>query len=183
MLQAPANDDVRLAGFDGRKTFPDRCYDWPSCDRPPGGRVVREMDRRPRSQLMIVRQCRQGLERELLWIDQVSVAQPVIGRHDQLLLLLEQDRALDQAVMGKRQSAERRVDLAHRNGLKLVQQRKLHPVDIDMELAPEMSDKWQGQLIKTATEETDPQPACLAKGSLPAIIQRGAEDQRNGFYY
>jgi hypothetical protein len=51
-----------------------------------------------------------------------------------------------------------------------------------MELAPEMSDKWQSVLIKTATEETDPQPACLAKGDLPAIVQRGAEDQGSGFY-
>src|SRR5258708_31153727 len=135
------------------------------------------MDRRPRSQLMIVGQCRQGLERELLRIDQVSVAQPVIGRHDQLLLLLEQDRALHQAVMGKRESAERRIDLAQRNRLKLVQQRKLHPVDIAMELPPEMSDKWQGVLVKTATQETDPQPACLAEGGLPAVVQRGPKDQ------
>jgi hypothetical protein len=75
--------------------------------------VVREMDRRPRSQLMIVRQCRQGLERELLRIDQASVRQPMIGRHDQLLLLLEQDRALHQAVMGKRKSAERRIDASY----------------------------------------------------------------------
>src|SRR5216684_8371279 len=93
VLRSRTHDDDGLAGFDDRKTFPDRCYDWPSCDRPTRGSVVREMDRRPRSQLMIVRQCRQGLERELLRIDQVSVAQPVIGRHDQLLLLLEQDRA------------------------------------------------------------------------------------------
>ena len=131
---------------------------------------------------MIVRQCRQGLERELLRIDQVSVAQPVIGRYDQLLLLLEQDRALHQAVMGKRKSAERSIDLAQRNRLKLVQQRKLYPVHIDMELAPEMSDKWQGIFIKTAAEETDPQAACLAKGGLPAIVQHGAEDQGSGFY-
>ncbi len=84
--------------------------------------------------------------------------------------------------MGKRQSAERRIDLAHRNRLKLVEQRKLHPVDIDMELAPEMSDKWQGVFIKTATEETDPQPACLAKGGLPAVVQRGAKNQGCGLY-
>jgi hypothetical protein len=112
---------------DDGKTFPDRCYDRPSRDRPPGGSVVREMGRRPRSQLMIVRQCRQGLERELLRIDQASVAEPVTGRHDQLLPLLEQHRALHQAVMGKRQPAERRIDLAYRDRLKLVQQRKLHP--------------------------------------------------------
>jgi len=84
--------------------------------------------------------------------------------------------------MGKRKSAECCIDLAQRNRLKLVQQRKLHPVDIEMELAPEMSDKWQGQLIKTATEETDTQPACLAKGGLPAIVQRGVQDQAGGFY-
>jgi hypothetical protein len=57
-LEALANDDYGLAGFDDCKTFPDRCYDWPSRDRPPRGSVVREMDRSPRSQLMIVRQCR-----------------------------------------------------------------------------------------------------------------------------
>src|SRR5271155_2411318 len=84
--------------------------------------------------------------------------------------------------MGKRHSAERRIDLAPRNRLELVQQRKLHPIDIDMELAPEMSDKRQGVLIKTAAEETDPQPACLAKGGLPAVVQRGADDQRSGLY-
>jgi hypothetical protein len=43
-----------------------------------------------------------------------------------------------------------------------------------------MSDKWQRQLIKTATEETDPQPACLAKSDLPAIVQRGAQNQSRG---
>src|SRR5258708_10006321 len=106
------------------------------------------MDRRPRSQLMIVRQCRQGLERELLRIDKVSVAEPVIGGHDQLLLLLEQDPALHQAVMGKRKPADRRIHLAHRNRLELVQQRKLHPVDIDMELAPDVYYKWPGVLVK-----------------------------------
>jgi hypothetical protein len=51
-----------------------------------------------------------------------------------------------------------------------------------MELASEMSDKWQGVFIKTATEETDPQAACLAERDLPAIVQRGAEDQGSGFY-
>jgi hypothetical protein len=44
--------------------------------------------------------------------------------------------------MGKRKSADRRVYLAYRNRLKLVQQRKFHPFDIDMEFAPEMPDKW-----------------------------------------
>jgi hypothetical protein len=119
---------------------------------------------------MIVGQRRQGLERKLLRIDKVSVGQPVTGRHDQLLFFLEQDRALHQAVMRKGQSAERRIYLAHRNRVKLVQQRKLHPVDIDMELTPEMSDKGQGVLIKTPTEETDPQPTSLAKGGLSAIV-------------
>jgi hypothetical protein len=66
----------------------------------------------------------------------------VIGRHHQFLLLLKQHRALHQAVMGKRKSAERRIHLAHCNRLKLIQQRKLHPLDIDMELAPEMPDEW-----------------------------------------
>jgi hypothetical protein len=45
-----------------------------------------------------------------------------------------------------------------------------------------MSDKGQGQLIKTAAEETDPQPVCLAKGGLPAIVQCRAEDQGGRFY-
>jgi hypothetical protein len=84
--------------------------------------------------------------------------------------------------MGKRKSADRRVYLAHCNRLKLVKQREFHPFDIDMEFAPEMPDKWQGQLIKSATEETDPQPVCLTKGGFPAIFQRGAEDQGSGFY-
>src|SRR5258706_1043074 len=73
VLRSGTHDDDGLAGFDHRKTFPDRCYDWPTRDRPSRRGVVRKMDRRPRSQLMIVGQCRQGLERELLWIDQVSV--------------------------------------------------------------------------------------------------------------
>src|SRR5216683_3766093 len=186
LFQSPhrsrTHDDDRLAGFDDRKTFSDRCYDWPSRDRPSRRGVVREMDRCPRPQLMIVGQCRQGLEREFLWIDQVSVCQPVIGRHHQLFLLLKQDRALHQAVMGQRKSAERRIHLSYCNCLKLVQQRKFHPFDIDMEFAPEMPDKWQGQFIKSATEETDPQPVCLTKGGLPTIVQRGAENQGSGFY-
>src|ERR1700677_1232972 len=131
---------------------------------------------------MIIRQCRQDLDREFLRVDQVSVAQPVICRDDQLFLLLEQDRALHQAVMGKRKSTERDIDLAHRSRLKLVQQRKLDPGHVNMELAPEMSDKWQGVLIETATEETDPQPACLAEGGLPAIVPRGMEDQGSRLY-
>src|ERR1700716_3883768 len=51
-----------------------------------------------------------------------------------------------------------------------------------MEFAPEMPDKWQSQFIKSATEEADPQPVCLTKGGFPAIVQRGAEDQRGGLY-
>jgi hypothetical protein len=51
-----------------------------------------------------------------------------------------------------------------------------------MEFAPEMPDKWQGQLIKSATEETDPQPVCLTKGGLPAIVQRRAQHQGGGLY-
>src|SRR5882757_8968271 len=112
VLRPRAHDDDGLAGFDDRKTLPDRCYDWPSRDRPSRRGVVREMDRCPRPQLMIVGQCRQGLEREFLWIDQVSVCQPVIGRHHQLFLLLKQDSALKQAVMGQRKSADRRIYLA-----------------------------------------------------------------------
>jgi hypothetical protein len=131
---------------------------------------------------MIVGQCRQGLERQLLRIDQVSARQPVSDRHDQLTLIFEQDGALDQAVMGKWKSAERCVDLAHGNRRKLVQHRKFHPFDIDMELTPKMPNKGQGVLIKTATKETNPQPACLAKGGFPAIVQRGAEDEGSGFY-
>src|SRR3984893_13346499 len=73
MLRSRTHDDDGLAGFDDRKTFPDRCYDWPSRDRPSRGGVVRKMDRRPRPQLMIVGQCRQGLEREFLRIDQFPV--------------------------------------------------------------------------------------------------------------
>jgi hypothetical protein len=51
-----------------------------------------------------------------------------------------------------------------------------------MEFAPEMPDKGQRQFIKSATEEADPQSACLTKGGFPAIVQRGAEDQGGGFY-
>jgi|ERR1700733_2213612 hypothetical protein len=49
-----------------------------------------------------------------------------------------------------------------------------------MELVFKMSDKWQGVLIKSATEETDPRSARLANGGLPAIVQRGTEDQGGG---
>jgi hypothetical protein len=45
-----------------------------------------------------------------------------------------------------------------------------------------MSDKWQGVLIQTATQETDPQPACLAESGLTAVVQRGAEDQGSRLY-
>ena len=34
VLRSPTHDDDGLAGFDDRKAFPDRCYDWPSRDRP-----------------------------------------------------------------------------------------------------------------------------------------------------
>src|ERR1700675_1978286 len=84
--------------------------------------------------------------------------------------------------MRERKPAERRIYLARCNRLKLVQQRKLHPLDIDMELAPEMPDEWQGQFIESTTEEADPQSICLTKRGLPAIVQRGAEDQGGGFY-
>src|ERR1700688_1382395 len=53
-LRSRSHDDDGLAGFDDRKRFPDRCYDWPSRDRPSRRRVIREMDRCPRPQLMIV---------------------------------------------------------------------------------------------------------------------------------
>jgi hypothetical protein len=65
--------------------------------------------------------CRQSLERQLLRIDQASAYQPVSGRHDQLPLILKQDSALNQAIMGKWKSAKRCVDLAHCNRRKLVQ--------------------------------------------------------------
>jgi hypothetical protein len=105
-----------------------------------------------------------------------------IGRHHQLLLLLKQHRALHQAIMGERKSADRRIDPARCDRLKLIQQRKFYPLDIDMEFAPEMPDEWQGQFIESAAEETDPQSICLTKRGLPAIVQRGAEDQGGGFY-
>ena len=34
VLRSRTHDDDGLAGFDDRKAFPDRCYDWPSRDRP-----------------------------------------------------------------------------------------------------------------------------------------------------
>ena len=180
MLRPRAKDDHGLAGFHDRKTFPDSSYDRPFSNRPSRGGVVREMGRRPRPQLMIVGQCRQGLERQLLRIDQASTHQPVSGRHDQLPLILEQDRALHQAVMGKWKSAKRCVDLAHGNRRKLVQHRKFHPFDIDLELALQMPDRGQGQLVKATTEETDFQSICLTKRGLPAILQSSAEHQRRG---
>src|ERR1700756_483033 len=72
-LCSRSHDDDGLAGFDGRKRFSDRCDDWPSRDRPSRRRVIRKMDRRPGPQMMIVGQCRYGLEREFLRIDPVSV--------------------------------------------------------------------------------------------------------------
>ena len=44
VLGSRTHDNDGLAGFDDRKTFPDRCYDWPSRDRLPRGSVVREME-------------------------------------------------------------------------------------------------------------------------------------------
>jgi hypothetical protein len=87
---------------------------------------------------MTVRQCRQDLERQFFGIDQTLVRQPVIGRQDQLALVLEQHRTLDQAVMGKREPTERSVDFACRHRLELVQHRQLNPLDIDTELTLEM---------------------------------------------
>src|ERR1700730_1727196 len=73
VLRSRTHDDDSLAGFDNRKTFADRWYDWPSRDRLSRRGVVRKMDRCPCPQLMIVGQCRQSLECEFLRIDQVSV--------------------------------------------------------------------------------------------------------------
>jgi hypothetical protein len=42
VLRSRTHDDDGLAGFDDRKTFPDRCYDWPSRDRPSRRGVVRD---------------------------------------------------------------------------------------------------------------------------------------------
>ena len=72
-LRSRSHDDDGLAGFDGRKRFPDRCDDRPPRDRPSRRRVIREMDRCPGAQMMIVGQCRYGLKCELLRIDPVSV--------------------------------------------------------------------------------------------------------------
>jgi hypothetical protein len=71
-LRSRPHDDDGLARFDDCKRFSDRCYDWPSRDRPSRRSVVWEMDRCPGPQIVIVGQCRQGLERELLRIDPVS---------------------------------------------------------------------------------------------------------------
>jgi hypothetical protein len=78
VLRAPAKDNDGLARFDHRETFPDRCHDRTSRDRPSRGRMVREMGRGPCPQLMIVRQSRQGFERKLLRIYPVFVCQPVV---------------------------------------------------------------------------------------------------------
>ena len=51
-----------------------------------------------------------------------------------------------------------------------------------MELAPEMPDEWLGQFIEPATEEANPQSACLTKRGFLTIVQRRAEDQGGGFY-
>ena len=181
VLRPPAKDDHCLAGFDDRKTFPDSSYDRPlAIGRPEGvwsGKWVAAHAPTDDCRAMSAK------SRAPAPPDRSSFCPPAYVRQARpASLLLEQDRALNQAVMGKWKSAERRIDLAHCNRRKLVQHRKLHPFDIDMELAPEMSDKWQGVFIKTATEETDPQPACLAKGGVPAIVQRGAKDQGSGFY-
>src|SRR6266478_1242358 len=72
-LRSRSHDDDGLAGFDGRKRFSDRCDDWPPRDRLSRRSVIREMDRCPGAQMMIVGQCRYGLKRELLRIDPVSV--------------------------------------------------------------------------------------------------------------
>src|SRR3977135_1868464 len=45
VLRSRTHDDDGLAGFDHRKTFPDRCYDWPSRNRPSRRGVVGERER------------------------------------------------------------------------------------------------------------------------------------------
>src|SRR5882757_11186091 len=46
-LRSRSHDDDGLARLDDRKRFSDRCYDWPSRDRPSRRSVIREMDRCP----------------------------------------------------------------------------------------------------------------------------------------
>jgi hypothetical protein len=105
--------------------------------------MVRKMDRRPRPHLMIVGQCRENLVRQFLRIDQGLVGQPVIGRLDQFAFVLKEDGALHQTIAGKGEPAEPRIDFARRHSLELVQQRKLDPIHLEIELAFELPHKGQ----------------------------------------
>jgi len=71
----------------------------------------------------------------------------VVGGHHEFLLLLEQDRALHQAVMGNEvmQNAASTLPTATASNCPAA---KAPPLDVDTELAPEMPDKWQGQFIE-----------------------------------
>jgi len=142
--------------------------------------MVRKMDRRPRPQLMIVWQRRENLERQFLRIDHGLVRQPVIHRHDQFSFVLKEDGALHQTIVGKRQAAERRIDFARRHRFELVQQRKLNPIDIEIEFAFQLPHKRQGQLEKAATKEPDSQSIRFTEGSFPAVLQCGAKHQHRG---
>jgi hypothetical protein len=144
--------------------------------------MVRKMDRRPRPNLMIVGQCRENLMRQFLRIDQGFVRQPVIGRHDEFALVLKEDGALHQTIAGNGKPAEPRIDFARRHGLELVQQRKLDPIHVEIELAFELPHKRQGQFVEATTDEPDPQSVRFSESSFPAIIQCGAKHQGCGFH-
>jgi hypothetical protein len=181
-LGACRKDDHGLAGLDDRETFTNGCNDRPSRDRKTRRGMVGKMDRRPSSQLMIVGQCRENLEREFLWVDQRFSRQPVINRHDQFATVLKKDCALHQTIVGKGKPAERRIDFARRHRFELVQQRKLDPIHVEIELAFKVPHERQGQLEKTAPDEPDPKAVRLTEGGFPAIIQRGAKHQRCGLH-
>jgi len=143
VLSFCVHESHHLAGFYNREHFADGLYDRSSSDGAPGRSMAREMNCYPGAQLTIVWQGRKGFERQFFQIDRVPYRKPMFGRHDQFSLILKQHRALDEAVVGERKSAECSIDFARCNRFKLVQQGELHPVNVDLKFVPEMPDKWQ----------------------------------------
>ncbi|CPK22518.1 Uncharacterised protein [Bordetella pertussis] len=125
----------------------------------------------------------QALARQQFGVQQMGRSERMVVRHAQHALVAQHDGAMAQAIGAKRQAAEGDIDRAVGHGGVVRDVGQFGEVQFDARMrGREFGHQRPVQLVESPAQKTDAQPALLAAGLAPAIVQRGLEhdDRRRG---
>src|SRR6267154_588692 len=132
-----------------------------------------EVKCRPRHSLRIVRNGRQCLVGKFLRVDEAAVFQSMTDGYDQLSAVYQQAVTGDDVIVTQWEATEGGVDPAVGNRLKLVNERKLHPIQGHaVKHLLQLRHQREGQLIEAASQEADSEDRRLSSSLMLTLLKR-----------